>query len=66
MDLSILKGKRFWLFVIIGLIGAIQAIQPMMGEQAGGIITAVLSILGVIKTMMPYENTSGEIENLKK
>jgi hypothetical protein len=62
MDFSILKGKRFWLFVILGLIGGIQAIQPFADEHAAGVITATLSILGVLKTFIPYEPKSGEIE----
>jgi hypothetical protein len=66
MDFSFLKGKRFWLFMVIGATGAIQAIQPMVGEQSAGVFTAVLALLGVLKTFFPYEGGSGEIDRLGK
>lgn len=67
MDFNFLKGKRFWLFMIIGAIGAIQAIQPMVGEQSAGVFTAVLAFLGILKTFFPYEEgKSGTIDRLEK
>lgn len=59
--LDALKGKRFWLFVVIGLIGFVQAVQPMIPEQWADIATGVLAVLGAIKTFFPYTDKSGEI-----
>lgn len=64
MNLQNIQGMRMALFAIIFITAGLEALIPSVSPQTAAAITAIVAMLGIIKSFFPSGNNSGTIEGL--